>query len=119
MYLKDDGSITPEDEKAIRAIMYDARVVLHAADASTCEMARDIRRKANMDTADAIHIATAIRTNSVAFLTYDNREKGKRVPPLRLSKTFGTPPLEIVTPEKWSQSQLGLFAPSVGPEPAP
>ena len=111
--LRLNGDLSPTDELTIRNTLYDEPVVLHHADLSVCEIARDIRRKHKIYTPDAIHLATAIRIGAEAFLTYDKNRRNGRVPPLDLNKSVGAPPLEIITPGEWVKRGFPLFGSAI------
>jgi len=111
--LRLDGPPSVDQEQIISDFFDRPFVHREAAGIFVAEKARDIRRKHHVDSADAIHLATAIITNSPFFMTYD----GTRKRPLlgldqKLALNNGQP-LRIVTPEEYDEIQRKLAQPLI------
>lgn len=106
-----DGKDMRIENDIIRDFFDRTYVELYSADRAVAEIAREIRTQHNVDGADSLHIATAIRAGVGVMLTNDGdstRQKNKKknpTPLLPLDKKLISDgkPLRIMTPQQYQQ----------------
>lgn len=98
------GNVDDRGLQTIADFFEQPYVHLYAVSERTADIAADVRRRSSLDTADAIHLATAIERKVTTLLTRDGegaRNKGNRDTLLELNKEFGDPSIDIMTPQTY------------------
>lgn len=84
--------VPPEDAETIRSYFMRSHIIVRTFDRPTAEVARQLIWAHNLETRDAMHLATAIRSRVTLLETLDTKDL---VP---LSGMVGDPPIEIRLP---------------------
>lgn len=106
--VKIEGVEPDEQKQVIRDFLENDFIYMHGVDRRVGEISQDIRRSHTIDAGDAVHVATAIATDTPFFLTRDGdgkRTKRKLLPlDKKLSVSGG--PLRIMTPADYHSFQV-------------
>ena len=105
---KVDGVEPPEDMRLIQEFFDFTWVRSEGSGIPVMEKARDLRRQFNIDGIDAVHVATAVYTNTPFFLTNDGEGRKKKTPLLPLDNQI---PIEggylrVMTPKQYHDMRV-------------
>ena len=105
--VKPNHAITDSQARSISNYFRNNRYIkIVPVDRKIAQNAAEIVRNHGLKPADAIHIATAIRTKCEVFYTYDGDGNSQGL--LQKDGKIGVPALPIKRPGEWGQMTIGM-----------